>query len=216
MRVVVADDVMLTREGIVRLLRDAEIDVVAEAEDAESLLRHVRNARPDVAIVDIRMPPTHTDEGLVAAQRIRAEYVDVGVLVLSQYVEPNYAMRLIEERPERVGYLLKERVFDIAVLVDALRRLTDGETVIDPTIVSRLLGRRRREDPLAELTKREREVLGLLAEGLSNRGIAGRLFVTERTVEAHVKQIFAKLNLDPNTGSHRRVLAVLAYLRAGA
>ena len=140
------------------------------------------------------MPPTHTDEGLVAAQRIRREYPETGVLVLSQYVEPSYAMRLLEEHPERVGYLLKERVFDVAILVDALRRLGDGETVIDPTIVSRLVGRRRREDPLAELTEREREVLGLVAEGLSNKAIAARLFITERTVEAHVKQIFLKLS----------------------
>jgi DNA-binding NarL/FixJ family response regulator len=215
-RVVVADDVMLTREGIVRLLRDAEIEVVAEAEDAEALLRHVRNARPDIAIVDIRMPPTHTDEGLVAAQQIRAQYPQVGVLVLSQYVEPSYAMRLLEEHPERTGYLLKERVFDVALLVDALRRIADSETVIDPTIVSRLVGRRRRTDPLAELSNREREVLGLVAEGLSNKAIAARLFVTERTVEAHVKQIFLKLGLNMNPESHRRVLAVLTYLRTGA
>jgi DNA-binding NarL/FixJ family response regulator len=222
MRVVVADDAMLTREGVVRLLRDADVDVVAEAEDAEELLRHVRLARPDAAIIDIRMPPTHTDEGLVAAQKIRAEHPDVGVLVLSQYIEPSYAMRLLEEHPERIGYLLKERIFDVAILIDALRRIADGETVIadgetviDPTIVSRLVGRRRREDPLAELTPREREVLALVAEGLSNKAIAGRLFVTERTVEAHVKQIFLKLRLDANPESHRRVLAVLAYLRAG-
>jgi len=143
-RVVVADDVLLTREGIVRLLRDANIEVVAEAADAQGLLQHVRLARPDVALVDIRMPPTHTDEGLVAAQTIRAEHPQVGVLVLSQYVEPSYALRLIQEQPERVGYLLKERVFDIATVVDALRRIVDGETVIDPTIVSRLVGRRRR------------------------------------------------------------------------
>jgi DNA-binding NarL/FixJ family response regulator len=213
---VVADDLMLTREGIVRLLSEAEIEVVAEAEDAEALLRHVRNARPDVAIVDIRMPPTHTDEGLVAAQQIRAQCPDVGVLVLSQYVEPSYAMRLLEEHPERTGYLLKERVFDVALLVDALRRIADSETVIDPTIVSRLVGRRRRTDPLGELSNREREVLGLVAEGLSNKGIAARLFVTERTVEAHVKQIFLKLGLNMNPESHRRVLAVLTYLRTGA
>ena len=206
---------MLTREGIVRLLRDAEIDVVAEAEDAEALLRNVRLTRPDVAIVDIRMPPTHTDEGLVAAQQIRTEQPDVGVLVLSQYVEPSYAMRLLEEHPERVGYLLKERVFDVAVLIDALRRIADSETVIDPTIVARLVGRRRRTDPLAELSTREREVLALVAEGLSNKAIAARLFVTERTVEAHVKQIFLKLGLNVNPESHRRVLAVLAYLRTG-
>jgi len=213
-RVVVADDVMLTREGIVRLLEDAGIEVVAQADDAASLLRHVRMARPDAAVVDIRMPPTHTDEGLVAAQQIRAEHPDVGVLVLSEYVEPAYALRLLEEHPEGVGYLLKERVFDVAVLVDALRRLGDGETVIDPTIVARLLGRRRRADPLEELTPREREVLGLIAEGLSNRALAARLYVTERTIEAHVKQIFLKLHLDASPESHRRVLAVLAYLRS--
>ena len=204
---------MLTREGIVRLLEDAGVEVVAEAEDADSLLRHVRLARPDAAIVDIRMPPTHRDEGLVAARQIRSEYPEVGVLVLSQYIEPSYALRLIEEHPERVGYLLKERVFDVAILIDALRRLADGETVIDPTIVSRLLGKRRREDPISELTEREREVLGLVAEGLSNRAIAARLFVTERTVEAHVKKIFEKLRLDVNPDSHRRVLAVIAFLR---
>ena len=214
MRVVVADDMMLTREGIVRLLQDAQVEVVAQAEDAESLLRHVRLAHPDAVIVDIKMPPTHTDEGLVAAQQIRTEHPEVGVLVLSQYVEPRYALRLLEEHPERVGYLLKERVFDVAILVDALRRLADGETVVDPTIVARLLGRRRRVDPLEELTPREREVLGLIAEGLANRAIAARLFVTERTVEAHVKQIFLKLHLDASAESHRRVLAVLAYLRS--
>ena len=205
---------MLTREGIVRLLRDSGIEVVAEAEDADGLMRQVRLEKPDAVIVDIRMPPTHTDEGLVAAQQIRTRHPDVGVLVLSQYVEPSYAMRLLEEHPEGVGYLLKERVFDVAILVDALRRIEDGETVIDPTIVSRLVGRRRREDPLSELTDREREVLGLVAEGLSNRAIASRLFVTDRTIEAHVKQIFLKLRLAANPESHRRVLAVLTLLRA--
>jgi DNA-binding NarL/FixJ family response regulator len=214
MRVVVADDVMLTREGLVRLLRDAGVDVVGEAENADELLRLVESRRPDAVVVDIRMPPTHTDEGLVAAKRIRADEPGVGVLVLSQYVEPKYATELIEEHPERVGYLLKERIFDVAVLVDALRRIGDGETVVDPTIVARLMGRRRREDPLAELTDREREVLGLVAEGLSNKAIAARLFITERTVEAHVKQIFLKLSLNADPDSHRRVLAVLAYLRA--
>jgi DNA-binding NarL/FixJ family response regulator len=160
-------------------------------------------------------PPTHTDEGLVAGQQIRQEHPAIGVLVLSHYVEPSYALRLLEEHPEGIGYLLKERVFDIAVLVDALRRIADGETVVDPTIVSRLVGRRRREDPLGDLTPREREVLGLVAEGLSNRAIATRLFVTERTVEAHVKQVFLKLRLAANPESHRRVLAVLAYLSTG-
>jgi DNA-binding NarL/FixJ family response regulator len=214
MRVVVADDVMLTREGIVRLLVDAGVEVVGQAEDAPSLLRVVRGTQPDAVIVDIRMPPTHTDEGLVAASMIRTELPQVAVLILSQYIEPSYAMRLLEEHPERVGYLLKERVFDVALLVDALRRLGDGESVIDPTIVSRLVGRRRREDPLEELTPREREALELVAEGLSNKAIAARLVVTERTVEAHVKQIFMKLGLDANPESHRRVLAVLAYLRS--
>jgi DNA-binding NarL/FixJ family response regulator len=215
-RVVVAEDVMLTREGITRLLRDSGIEVVGEADDAASLLRAVRLTQPDAAIIDIRMPPSHSDEGLVAAQQIRAEHSNVGVLILSQYVEPHYAMHLLEEHPERVGYLLKERVFDVAVLIDALRRLGDGETVIDPTIVSRLLGRQRRTDPIQELTTREREVLALVAEGLSNRAIAARLFVTERTVEAHVKQIFLKLGLTSDASSHRRVLAVLAYLRTAA
>jgi DNA-binding NarL/FixJ family response regulator len=214
MRVVVADDTLLTRQGIVRLLRDAGIEVVAEAQDAHSLLHHVRLARPDVAVVDIRMPPTHTDEGLVAAQTIRAEHPRVGVLVLSQYVEPSYALRLLQDQPERVGYLLKERVFDIATVVDALRRIMDGETVIDPTIVSRLVGRRRRQDPLTDLSGREREVLGLIAEGMSNRAIAARLVVTERTVEAHVTQIFQKLRLPESPDQHRRVLAVLTFLRA--
>ena len=214
MRVVVADDLMLTREGIVRLLADAGLEVVGQAEDLEGLLRRVRASRPDAAIVDIRMPPTHTDEGLVAAQAIRNEHPEVGVLVLSQYVEPSYAMRLIEQHPERAGYLLKERVFDGAILVDALRRITDGETVIDPTIVARLVGRRRREDPLAELTAREREVLGLVAEGRSNRAIAAELYITERTVEAHITQVFMKLGLREEPLTHRRVLAVLAYLRS--
>jgi DNA-binding NarL/FixJ family response regulator len=214
MRVVVAEDTMLTREGLVRLLEDAGVEVAAQVEDAGALLRKIAVTKPDVAIVDIKMPPTHTDEGLVAAQRIREEHPAVGVLVLSQYVEPGYAMRLLEEHPERIGYLLKERLFDVAVLIDALRRISDGETVIDPTIVARLVGRRRRHDPLEELTDREREVLSLLAEGLSNRAIAARIFVTERTVEAHIKQVFLKLGLAESREQHRRVLAVLAFLRA--
>jgi DNA-binding NarL/FixJ family response regulator len=213
MRVVVADDTMLTREGIVRLLTDAGIEVAGQAEDAEGLLRAVRTERPDAAVIDIRMPPTHTDEGLVAAARIRAEDPKVAVLVLSQYVEPSYALRLMRERPERAGYLLKERVFDAAILVDALRRLTDGETVVDPTIVARLVGRRRPPGPLDRLSDREREVLGLVAEGLSNTAIAARLFVTERTVEAHVTAVLGKLGLTHDPLTHRRVLAVLAYLQ---
>jgi DNA-binding NarL/FixJ family response regulator len=212
-RVVVAEDVMLTRAGIVRLLAEAGVEVVGEAEDPDGLLRRVRATLPDVAIVDIRMPPTHTDEGLAAAQQIRTEHEDIGVLVLSQYVEPEYAMRLIKEHSQQVGYLLKERVFDVAILLDALRRIKDGESVVDPTIVSRLVGRRRRADPLGELTAREREVLGLVAEGRSNAGIAEALFITERTVEAHITQIFLKLGLREEPSNHRRVLAVLTYLR---
>ena len=213
MRIVIADDSMLTREGIAHLLTDAGHDVVAQAGDSQRLLALVQTLRPDAVIVDIRMPPTHTDEGLVAAQRIRTSHPNVGVLVLSQYVEPSYAMRLIQDHPEGVGYLLKERVFDVANLVDALQRITDGETVVDPTIVSRLFGRRRTADPLDELTERATEVLGLVAEGLSNRAIAGRLHITERTVEAHITKAFAQLGLAEDPGSHRRVLAVLAYLR---
>lgn len=215
MRVVVADDALLTREGIVRLLAEAGVDVVGQAQDAAELLDRIAKTRPDAVIVDIKMPPTHTDEGIVAAQRIRAERPDVAVLVLSSYIEPTYAMRLLEEHPERVGYLLKERVLDVAILIDALRRLSEGESVIDPTIVARLVGRRRPNDPLTALTKREREVLELVAEGRSNRGIANALFITEGTVEAHIKQIFQKLRLDPGPESHRRVLAVLALLRGG-
>ena len=171
--------------------------------------------RPDVAVIDIKMPPTFTDEGLVAAASIRNRYPGVGVLVISQYLETGYAMRLIETVPDSTGYLLKDRIADIAVLVDALRRIADGETVIDPTIVTRLLGRRRQVDPLEQLTPRERDVLGLVAEGLSNRAIAARLHVAERTVETHVTAIFAKLNLVDEPTSHRRVRAVLEYLRGG-
>jgi len=212
-RVVVADDVMLTREGVVRLLRDASVEVVGEAENADGLLRQVATMKPDAAVVDIRMPPTHTDEGIVAARRIRAEYPSVGILVLSHYVEPDYALRLLEDHPEGMGYLLKERVFDVAILIDGLRRVCDGETVVDPTIVSRLFTRKRRDDPLENLTPRQREVLALVAEGLSNRAIAERLVVVERTVEAHVQQIFLELGLEQGPDTHRRVLAVLAYLR---
>jgi DNA-binding NarL/FixJ family response regulator len=214
MRVVVADDVMLTRAGITRLLGDAGIDVVGEAADAKTLLREVTAKKPDIAIVDIRMPPTHTDEGLVAALAIRAQHPDIGVLVLSQYVEPVFAMRLIEDHPERSGYLLKERVFDVAILIDALRRIEEGDTVIDPTIVSRLVGSQRRHGPLAALTPREQEVLAMIAEGLSNRAIAERIYLSERTVEAHVTQIFLKLQLPGSPDRHRRVLAVVAFLRS--
>jgi DNA-binding NarL/FixJ family response regulator/class 3 adenylate cyclase len=213
-RIVVAEDVMLMREGIVRLIREAGYEVVGEAGDLDGLMRTVTLTRPDVVIVDIRMPPTHTGEGLVAAGRIRAEHPETGVLVLSQYIEPSYAMRLIEEYPERVGYLLKERLFDVAVLVDALRRIADGECVVDPTIVSRLVGRRRRQDPLSELTERDREMLGLVAEGMSNHAIALRLSEDESVVEAEISEVFSKLNLPESPDQNPRVLAVLAFLRA--
>jgi DNA-binding NarL/FixJ family response regulator len=212
-RVVVADDALLTREGIIHLLAGAGVDVVAEAEDADTLMREIARHAPDVAVVDIRMPPTHTDEGLVAAQRIRDEYPDVAVLVLSQYLEPSYAMRLLDAHPEKVGYLLKERVFAAAVLVDALRRVDEGETVVDPTIVSRLFGRHRNNDPLATLSPREHEVLTLVAEGRSNKAIGTQLHLAHRTVEAHITQIFLKLGVDSSPDSHRRVLAVLTFLR---
>jgi serine/threonine-protein kinase len=212
-RVVVADDALLTREGIVHLLDRAGIDVVAQAEDADTLLGDVARLRPDVAVVDIRMPPTHTDEGLVAAQRVRDDCPDVAVLVLSQYLEPSYAMRLLEAHPEKVGYLLKERVFAAAGLVDALRRVHEGETVVDPTIVSRLFGRHRDNDPLAALSPREHDVLALVAEGRSNKAIGTQLHLADRTVEAHITQIFLKLGVDTSPDSHRRVLDVLTFLR---
>jgi DNA-binding NarL/FixJ family response regulator len=214
MRVVVAEDVMLTREGIVHILDQAGVDVIADVGDAGSLLRVVRTQQPDAAVIDIRMPPTHSDEGIVAARQIREADPGVAILVLSQFLESAYAMEVLEDHPERTGYLLKDRVFDGAILVDALNRVVEGETVVDPTIVARLLGRRRSKDPLAALSPREREVLSLVAEGLSNKGIAERLYVTERTVEAHVTQVFLKLGLDGSPHSHRRVLAALAFLRA--
>ena len=213
MRVVIADDETLLREGLARLLGDAGLRVVGKAGTAAELLRRVELARPDVAVVDIRMPPTHTDEGLVAAAAIRAEHPRVGVLVLSHYVESRYAMRLLEEHPERSGYLLKERISDVAVLLDALRRIDEGECVLDPTIVARLVGRPREESPLDELTPREREVLALIAEGHSNEGICRTLVLSPKTVETHVRHIFGKLELGETPDYHRRVLAVLAYLR---
>jgi len=214
MRVIVAEDVMLTREGIVRLLVEAGVDVVEQVEDSDSLVATVGRHRPDAALLDIRMPPTYTDEGIVAARRIRDAYPQIGLVLLSQYVEPTLALELIERVPGGMGYLLKERVADVALIVDALRRVCDGETVVDPTIVARLLGRARRDDPLATLTEREREVLALVAEGLSNAAIAERLVVGRRTVETHMTAIFAKLGMEETPDIHRRVLAVLTLLRA--
>lgn len=209
----IADDVMLARSGLARLLADAGVDVVGEAEDAGALLALVDEQRPDAAIVDIRMPPTHTDEGLVAARRIRDTYPEIAVILLSQHLEPRYARRLLADQPGGLGYLLKERVSDIAVLVDALRRVTEGECVIDPTIVARLLERRRPDSPLTRLTEREMEILALIAEGRSNAGVAKALTISERTVEAACAQLFRKLDLEPSPEENRRVLAVLAFLR---
>jgi DNA-binding NarL/FixJ family response regulator len=214
LRVVVADDSVLLREGIVRLLEEAEFEVVGQAGDGEDLLRKVRAHRPDVAIVDIRMPPTHTDEGLRAAMEIRGELPEVGVLVLSQFVEEQYAVDLLAESAEGVGYLLKDRVSDLERFTDAVRRVGEGGSALDPEVVAQMLGRRRSEDPLHELTPREREVLGLMAEGRSNHAIAEVLVVTDRAVEKHVTNIFGKLDLAPGPEDHRRVLAVLTFLQA--
>jgi DNA-binding NarL/FixJ family response regulator len=214
MRVIVADDVMLVRSGLARLLTDAGVEVTGEAADAAALMVLVDRDRPDAAIVDIRMPPTHTDEGLVAARRIRAGYPDTAVVVLSQYLEPRYAQRLLADQPGGLGYLLKERVTDIAVLVDALRRVSEGECVLDPTIVARLMKRQRPNSPISYLTQREREILALVAEGRSNLAIAAELAISERTVEAACAQVFRKLNLEPSPDVNRRVLAVLTMLRA--
>ena len=215
MRVVLADDSVLLREGVAQLLAQAGFEVVGQAGDAEELLEQVQRHAPDVALVDIRMPPTHTDEGIQAARAIRSRHPQVGVLVLSQYVRPSYAFELLSEGAERVGYLLKDRVSDVAELADAVRRVGGGGTVLDPMVVSKLVGRRREgPDALEDLSDREREVLRLVAEGRSNQAIAERLFIAERTVEKHVKSILAKLRLPASPDDHRRVLAVLAYLRA--
>jgi DNA-binding NarL/FixJ family response regulator len=213
-RVVLADDEALLREGLARLLAEAGIEVVGRAGSAPEALRAVRLTRPDVAIFDIRMPPGNADDGLVAAQQVRREHAGVGVLVLSHHLESRYAVRLLEEAPERVGYLLKERVSNLGVLVDALHRIAEGECVVDPTIVSRLMSARRARGPLEELTDREREVLALMAEGLSNRRICDVLVVSPKTVEGHVRQIFMKLGLRETPDQHRRVQAVLAFLRS--
>ena len=213
LRVVVADDSVLLREGIARLLEDAGFDIVGRSGDGDDLMLKVRSYSPDVAIVDIRMPPTHTDEGLRAAAEIREKHPGTGVLVLSQYLESGYALELLSTSAEGVGYLLKDRVADVDEFCDAVRRVAEGGSALDPEVVSRLVGRRRRDDPIAELTPREREVLELMAEGRSNQAISERMFVTMRAVEKHVTSIFVKLGLPAASEDHRRVLAVLAFLR---
>jgi DNA-binding NarL/FixJ family response regulator len=213
MKVVLADDSVLLREGIARILEEAGFDVVGQAGNPDELMLKVRSYSPEVAVVDIRMPPTHTDEGLRAAKDIRERYPGTSVLVLSQYVEAEYAMELLAESAEGVGYLLKDRVSDVTEFAAAVRRVAEGGSALDPSVVSQLVGRRR-DDPLADLTPREREVLGLMAEGRSNQGIAERLVITERAVEKHVTSIFGKLRLPAAPEDHRRVLAVLAYLRS--
>ena len=214
MRVVVAEDSALFREGLVRVLAESEVEVVGQARNAHELRTVVERERPDVAIVDVRMPPTHTDEGTRTAKELKAEQPELGVLVLSQVVETKHALDLFSEWPEGFGYLLKDRVSAIDEFLDAVRRVAAGGTAIDPEVVGQLMGRRRERDPLEELSPREREVLSLMAEGLSNRGICERLFLSPKTVETHVKSIFMKLNLAPAPDDHRRVLAVLAFLRS--
>ena len=211
-RVVLAEDSVLLREGIALLLEDQGFEIVGQSANGDDLLLKVRSYSPDVAIVDIRMPPTHTDEGLRAAQKIRAEHPGVGVLVLSQYAEPAYALELLSETAEGVGYLLKDRISDVNEFAAAVRRVADGGSALDPEVVSQLVGRRRAQDPLEDLSPREREVLGLMAEGRSNQAIAQALFVTDRAVEKHVTSIFAKLRIAASSDDHRRVLAVLAFL----
>jgi DNA-binding NarL/FixJ family response regulator len=209
---VLAEDSVLLREGVARLLEDAGFEVVGQVDNPDDLLRRIGFSKPDVAIVDIRMPPTHTDEGLQAAKAIRQRFPQVGVLVLSQYVEPGYAMELLSESSEGVGYLLKDRVSDVEEFAGAVRRVAQGGSALDPAVVAQLVGKKRTDDPLDQLTPREREVLGLMAEGRSNAGIAERLVVTERAVEKHVTSIFQKLGLPQASEDHRRVLAVLTFL----
>jgi DNA-binding NarL/FixJ family response regulator len=212
LRVVIAEDSVLLREGISKLLADRGFDVVAQCGTAEELLLKVRSYSPDVAVVDVRMPPTQTNEGARAAEHIRGEHEQVGVLLLSQVVEPEHALRLFQERPEGFGYLLKDRVLELDDFVDAVRRVGRGGSAVDPEVVSTLLGRRRSDDPLDSLTEREREILSLMAEGLSNRGIGRKLFLSPKTVETHVHRILAKLAIDDRSDDNRRVRAVLAYL----
>lgn len=213
LRVIIAEDDTLLRQGLASLLTDAGIEVTAQVGDAESLLSRAKADPPDVALVDIRMPPTHTTEGLDAAHQIRHDHPETAVLLLSQHVESHRATELLEEDGPAIGYLLKQRVTDRTQLVDALYRVSAGEPVLDPSIVARLFGRRRQPDPLAELTEREHEVLAQMAEGRSNQAISDRLHLSPKTVETHIRNIFLKLDIHPEADDHRRVLAVLTYLR---
>jgi DNA-binding NarL/FixJ family response regulator len=213
MRVVIADDAVLVREGVARLLAEAGHDVVEQVSDADALVRSVRDRGPDVALVDIRMPPTHTDEGVRAAHEVRSSYPGTAVVVLSQHLDPDYALRLLDESPRGVGYLLKERVGRVEQLVDAMERVVAGECVVDRAVVDGLLEAKRQIDPLADLTSREREVLGLIAEGRSNQGICRTLWLSPKTVETHIRSLFAKLGIAEAPEDNRRVLAVLTYLR---
>jgi DNA-binding NarL/FixJ family response regulator len=211
--VVIGEDDVLLREGIARLLGEAGFEVVAQAGDAEDFLRRALALRPDVAVVDVQMPPGNEDDGLRAALELRRQRPEIGILVLSQFYEEHYAQELIAERPEGVGYLLKERVGDVDAFIDAVNRVAGGGTALDPEVVARMLGRRREQHPLERLSPREREVLAAMAEGKSNRGIAESLFVTQAAVEKNITSIFDKLELEPGATEHRRVLAVLTYLR---
>ena len=213
MRVVIADDAVLIREGVAHLLTENGVEVVDQVGDADALLTSVRDLNPDVALIDIRMPPSHTDEGLRAGREIRSRYPETAVLVLSQHLEPAYALRLVEERPEGVGYLMKERVGRVQQLLDAVQRVAAGECVVDRALVDELLARRRRVDPISELTPREREILALMAEGRSNQGICRTLWLSPKTVETHIRGAFAKLGIKEASEDNRRVLAVLTYLR---
>ena len=212
MRVVVAEDQLLTRAGLVRLLTEAGVDVVAEVDDAESAVRAVALEKPDVAVLDIRLPPTHTDEGLRAADRIRAQYPGTAVLIVSSYVEPDYAAPLVADGRGGVGYLLKDRILEVGTVLDALRRVVAGECVLDPSLVAELLAPRSGSGALDALSPREVEVLGLVAEGLTNAGIADRLTLSERTVEVHVQRVFTKLGIPDDSGANRRVLSTLTFL----
>jgi DNA-binding NarL/FixJ family response regulator len=212
MRVVIAEDSVLLREGLAKILADGGFEVVGQAGNADELLLKVRSYDPDVAVVDVRMPPTHTDEGAQAAETIRAQYPDVGVLLLSQIVEARSALQLFSERPEGFGYLLKDRVLEIDDFLEAVRRVARGGTAIDPDVIAQLVGRRRPDNPLQDLTERERDVLALMAEGRSNQGIGQKLFLSPKTIEMHIHHIFRKLALEVTSDAHRRVLAVLAYL----